>query len=69
MAISALTHVDPEAGEECVLWCLAIRHAVLHGEFDLRRDLRRLTADRAAVWAVRIDQAEANPPMYFEMNG
>ena len=28
-AISALTHFDPEAGEACVLWCLAIRHAVL----------------------------------------
>lgn len=25
----ALTHHDPEAGEACVLWCHAIRHAVL----------------------------------------
>ncbi len=35
-AVCALTHFDPEAGEACVLWCLAIRHAVLTGEFDVR---------------------------------
>jgi ADP-ribosyl-[dinitrogen reductase] hydrolase len=28
-AVSELTHYDPEAGDACVLWCLAIRHAVL----------------------------------------
>ena len=33
-AVSALTHYDPEAGEACALWCLAIRHAVLNGTFD-----------------------------------
>jgi ADP-ribosyl-[dinitrogen reductase] hydrolase len=32
MAVSALTHFDPSAGEACVLWSLAIRHAVLTGE-------------------------------------
>ncbi|HQR28754.1 MAG TPA: ADP-ribosylglycohydrolase family protein, partial [Nocardioides sp.] len=32
--VSSLTHHDPEAGEACVLWCLAIRHAVLHATFD-----------------------------------
>ena len=30
-AVSELTHYDPEAGDACVLWCLAIRHAVLTG--------------------------------------
>jgi len=32
--ISALTHYDPQAGEACAMWCLAMRHAVLHGTFD-----------------------------------
>ncbi len=68
-AISALTHFDPEAGEACVLWCLAIRHAVLHGEFDLRGGLSRLPEERAAVWSARIDEAEANPPAHFDKNG
>lgn len=27
--VSELTHYDPEAGDACVLWCLAIRNAVL----------------------------------------
>ena len=30
-AVSELTHYDPEAGDACVLWCLAIRHAILTG--------------------------------------
>jgi ADP-ribosyl-[dinitrogen reductase] hydrolase len=40
--ISAMTHHDPEAAEACVLWCLAIRHAVLHGTLDVRAGLERL---------------------------
>ena len=68
-AISALTHHDPEAGEACVLWCLAIRHAVLTGELDLRRGLARLDPHRATVWAARLDEAELKPPSTFEQNG
>ncbi len=60
---------DPEAGEACVLWCLAIRSAVLTGELDVRRGLDRLPADRAEVWAARLDEAEAHPPAYFIRNG
>ena len=30
-AVSELTHYDPDAGDACVLWCLAIRHAILTG--------------------------------------
>lgn len=68
--VSGLTHFDPEAGEACVLWCLAIRHAVLHGTFDgLRLALERLPADRAQVWAARLDEAEAEQPAYFRRNG
>jgi len=68
--VSALTHHDPQAGEACALWCLAIRHAVLHGTLDgLRHGLDHLPADRAAVWAARLDEAEANPPEHFAHNG
>ena len=45
-AVSELTHYDPEAGDACVLWCLAIRHAVLTGELDARIGLQHIDADR-----------------------
>lgn len=68
--VSALTHRDPEAGEACLLWCLAIRHAVLQGTFaGLGLALERLPSDRATVWAQRIAEAEAHPPAYFTNNG
>lgn len=69
-AISALTHHDPEAGEACALWCLAIRHAVLRGTFDgLREALAYLPEQRAAVWAQRLDESESSEPADFEHNG
>lgn len=68
-AISALTHFDPEAGEACALWCLAIRHGVRTGELDLRRGLRHLPAERRQVWSARIDAAESKRPADFTRNG
>ena len=68
-AIGALTHVDPEAGEACALWCLAIRHAVLTGDLDVRLGLDRLPADRRSVWTDRIDVAERSRPADFPHNG
>ncbi len=44
--ISSLTHFDPDAGDACVLWCLAIRHAVLHAEFDLASGIDWIPQDR-----------------------
>jgi ADP-ribosylglycohydrolase len=67
--ISAMTHFDPEAGEACALWCLAIRRAVLDGTLDVRRGLEHLPEDRASVWAVRLDEAEAGQPSRFDKNG
>lgn len=68
--LSALTHYDPEAGEACVLWCLAIRHAVLNGNLDgLRLALDQLPDDRKSVWSKRLDDAEAGVPADFEHNG
>src|SRR5690606_26975608 len=45
--VSALTHYDSRAGEACVLWSLAIRHAVLHGEYDVRAGLDLLDGEAA----------------------
>jgi ADP-ribosylglycohydrolase len=49
--LSSLTHHDPEAGEACVLWCLAIRHAVLDGTLNIRNGLQHLPADRRQLLA------------------
>ncbi len=68
-AISTLTHFDPEAAEACVLWCLAIRHAVLTGELDVRVGLPRLDPARREAWAERIDSAERATPADFARNG
>jgi ADP-ribosylglycohydrolase len=67
--ISALTHWDPEAGEACVLQCLAIRHAVLTGDLDLRVGLESLDDSAAALWAERIADAEGRTPQTYRANG
>lgn len=68
-AVGGLTHPDPDAQDACVLWCLAIRHAVLTGELDLRAGLARIPEDRRDVWSDRIDRAESEHPSAFRPNG
>lgn len=68
-AISELTHFDPDAGDACVLWCSAIRHAVLTGELDVRVGLRHLASERREMWSTRLDAAEAGRPAEFPSNG
>jgi ADP-ribosylglycohydrolase len=67
--ISDLTHVEDDAGDACVLWSLAIRHAILSAELDVRSGLTALPADRRERWAGLLDEAEAHPPAHFEKNG
>lgn len=67
--ISELTHFDPDAAEACVLWCLAIRHAVLTGDLDVRAGLSHLSAARRELWTERLDVAEASVPSSFRRNG
>lgn len=67
--LSTLTHHDDVAAEACVLWCLAIRHAVLTGEPDLLVGLDRLPAKRRDVWAARIAEAAGKRPVDFPHNG
>jgi ADP-ribosyl-[dinitrogen reductase] hydrolase len=68
-AVSELTHFDPDAGDACVLWCLAIRHAVLTGVLDARTGLEHIDADRRELWASRLDVAEVSQPSDFTNNG
>lgn len=67
--ISELTHTDPDAGDACVLWCAAIRHAVLTGELDLCHGLPLLPTDRRDLWVARIEEAERSVPADFDHNG
>jgi ADP-ribosyl-[dinitrogen reductase] hydrolase len=69
LAVSALTHFDRSAGEACVLWCLAIRHAVLTGELDARAGLGYLPARTVDVWTARLVEAEKSRPSDFSSNG
>jgi ADP-ribosylglycohydrolase/protein-tyrosine phosphatase len=68
-AISELTHFDTDAGDACVLWCAAIRHAVLSGILDVRIGLGHIGSGRRDLWAERLDEAEAGPPASFPNNG
>jgi len=67
--VSDLTHADPLAGEACVLWCLAIDHAIHHSEFDLVGGLHYLPAERQAFWAEKIAEAGTDDPASFTPNG
>ena len=68
-AVSELTHYDPEAGDACVLWCAAIRRAILTGLLDVRIGLQHIDAERRDLWATRLDVAETSQPSDFTNNG
>ena len=68
-AVSELTHYDPEAGDACVLWCCAIRHAILTGVLDARIGLRHIPSEPRDLWASRLDAAETSKPSDFTNNG
>jgi ADP-ribosyl-[dinitrogen reductase] hydrolase len=69
-AISGLTHADPLAGDACVLWCHAIRVAVLDGVVpDLADLVAELPAERRDQWAGWIVEADSGHPGDFAPNG
>jgi ADP-ribosyl-[dinitrogen reductase] hydrolase len=68
-AISALTHYDREAGEACVLWCHAIRQAVLTGSLEPSVALERLPESSRDRWAERLNEAERARTRDFARNG
>jgi len=67
--VSSLTHWDDDAGDACVLWCLAIRHAVLTGSLDIAVGLEALPAARRDVWSERMAEAAHSRPVDFPRNG
>ena len=67
--IAVLTHFDRQSQDACVLWSFAIRHAILHGEFDVRSGIDYLGADAASYWTERLNEAEEGPPRRFRPNG
>lgn len=71
-AISELTHWEADSASACILWCAAIRHAILTGELDVRGQLALLPASDAARWSALIDEAlapGAHPRDFMENNG
>lgn len=68
-AICELTHADPLAAESCILWCEAIRIAVLEGRLDLAGGLDLLPETSRERWAAWIDQATGADPAAFGRNG
>lgn len=67
--ISELTHWDEDAGDACVLWTVAIRHAILTGDLDLTKGFFYLPEDRRALWAERIAEAQTKEPWDFDNPG
>ncbi|SDJ87795.1 ADP-ribosylglycohydrolase [Cryobacterium psychrotolerans] len=67
-AISALTHDQTDAQDACVLWALAVHHAVLHGELNVRVGLTALPRERQTPWWRRLDDADRLPPSAFDRN-
>ena len=68
--VSEATHHDPLAGDACVLWCHAIRRAVLDGVVpDLAALDDVVPAARREQWSAWIAEAERRPPADFSPNG
>lgn len=68
-AVAELTHANPLAGDSCVIWCEAIRVAVVEGRLDVRAGLVLVPAARRDRWAAWIDDAELLPAGSFAPNG
>lgn len=68
-AVAALSHGDPLAGDSCVLWCEAIRVAVMDGRLDVRAGLDLIPAERRDRWVSWLDDAETRPAASFNPNG
>lgn len=66
MAISALTHHQDLAQEACAVWCLMIRHSVLHGELPSYADIAPWVPHPR--WEALLVEAEATPPNAFSTN-
>jgi ADP-ribosylglycohydrolase len=69
-AVSDLTHPDPLAGDACVLWCAAIRSAIVNGGAQgPAAGLDLIPEDRRLSWAGHLDKAWSRPASSFPQNG
>lgn len=69
MKVSALTHADKRAQEACMIWCQAIRLAVLYGELNIWASLEYLEVDSYSWWEEKLKAAESSSPGTFTANG
>ncbi|CAJ1493926.1 ADP-ribosylglycohydrolase family protein [[Mycobacterium] kokjensenii] len=67
--IAALIQHDPDVSDSAVLWCAAIRHAILTRELDIRAGLQLLESSRQRLWSNRFDEAERHDPSACAANG
>lgn len=75
--VARLTHADPLAGDSCVLWCEAIRVAVVEARFVVDAGLDLVPDSRRAQWRGWLDdaldldrnRAEVVPGARFNPNG
>jgi ADP-ribosylglycohydrolase len=67
--MSSLTHASELCGDACVLWTLAIDHAIRTGELAPRLGLDALPDDRREEWTLLLDEAERLPTESFTPNG
>ena len=68
-SVSELTHHDPDAGDACVIWTCAIRHAIGTGSINVRIGLEHIPSERQEQWARWLDIAEESQPSDFQCNG
>ena len=57
--VAQLTHWEDDNVDACAIWCLAIRHAILTGELDVRGQVALIPAERRERWTGLIDEALA----------
>lgn len=68
-AVSDLTHLDPDAGDACVVWTLALRSAILEGAVNWKSALEQLPEERRQRWQDLVQQAGSAQPDAFPENG
>ena len=68
-ATAGLTHAGDLAGDSCVLWCEAIRVAVVEQRLDVTAGLDLLPCDRIDQWTAWLDDAATQDPKMFNPNG
>lgn len=67
--VAELTHADPLAGDSCVLWCEAIRVAVLEGRIDVVSGLDLVPVTRRVTWAHWLGEVQHQPGRRWAPNG